>query len=359
MSAYEKIKDLKISIITKYSEYKPISNKVKIYQIHKLKPYKPDTLYFILKSILAIIKIHKNDPIDLINIHTHDSTIISPFLIKLVFKIPILMKIPTEYTTYIKQFELLEQHKSIEKIINYSWFKFFKSFILNKLDYIRPINEKMYQDLIDLKYPQQKILKIPNGIDSKNYLGLKKYDHNGTYFGFVGRLTEIKNLNYLLDEFKHFFSKFPGDKFFIYGEGPEQGKINTFIEQHSLENNIILKGYVKDKKKIYSNIDVLINSSFGEGISNVILEAMSTKTLVIASNVEGNKDLIIHKETGLLFNPYKKKALLNQLNYFKKNDDLVQQIIKNAENEIILNYDIEVIALKIYKFIKSNLSSHK
>ena len=126
-----------------------------------------------------------------------------------------------------------------------------------------------------------------------------------------------------------------------------------------MENNIILKGYVKDKKKIYSNIDVLINSSFGEGISNVILEAMSTKTLVIASNVEGNKDLIIHKETGLLFNPYKKKALLNQLNYFKKNDDLVQQIIKNAENEIILNYDIEVIALKIYKFIKSNLSSHK
>ena len=211
------------------------------------------------------------------------------------------MKIPTEFNIYLRQLDLIGHQNLLAKIINFSWFKFFKFYVLKKINFIRPINKRMYKDLIDLKYPVDNIVKIPNGINSKEFLNYGKIKHPEIRFGFVGRLTEIKNLIYLLDVFKSYFSKYPEDMLYIYGRGPEEKNIIEFIRRNKLTNNILLMGFEEDKKKIYPNIDVLLNSSFGEGISNVILEAMCTETFVIASNVGGNRELIKHKITGLLF----------------------------------------------------------
>jgi len=354
LKSYEKKKDLKISLITKYSEYKPITDRVKIYQYLKFKLYRISSLYFVIKSFFKIAKIHKKEFIDIINIEGHPTIMVSPFLIHLIFKIPIFMKMPTDYSTYIQQIYLSENQRLITKMINYSWFKFFKKIILKKINYIRPINQKMYDDLIELNYPKERILKIPNGIDSKKFIGLKKIIHDGIHFGFVGRLTKIKNLRFLLDVFEIYFTKYPEDKLFLYGEGPEQKFVLDFIKRKNLANKIIFNGFEGDKKKIYSNLDVLVNTSFGEGISNVILEAMCTKTLVIASNVSGNKEIIKHEISGLLFNLASKKNLLQQLIYFKKNSDISKRIIEEAQNEVVQNYDIDVISEKIYNFLKSS-----
>lgn len=358
LKSYEKMRDLKISLITKYSEYKPSTDRVKIYQFLKFKLYRTSSLFFIIKSFFTLMKIHKKEFIDIININGHPTIMISPFLIHLIFKIPILMKVPTDYTTYIRQIYLSENQNLITKLINYSWFNFFKKFILKKIDYVRPINQVMYDDLIELKYPKERIIRIPNGIDTKSIVGLKKNVYDGIHFGFVGRLTKIKNLKLLLDAFEIYFSKYPEDKLLIYGEGSEEKLISAFIKRKNLVNNIILLGFEKDKKKIYSNLDVLVNCSFGEGISNVILEAMCTKTFVIASDIPGNRELIKHKILGLLFNLTSKSELLKQLEFYKDNNEIVKQITERAQIEIIENYDIDVITEKIRIFLKNRLRTN-
>ncbi len=355
LHSYEKIKNIKISIITKYSEYKTVSSNVKIYEIHKFNNYFFDTFYFIIKSFFKIIKIHKKEPINIINIQGHPTIIISPFICRLFFKIPILMKMPIDFASFIRQIYMQEQHKIRSKIINYSWFKFFKNFIFKKLDFIRPINIKMYRDLVNLRFLKKKILLLPNGIYSKNFAGLQKIEHKGTHFGYVGRLTEFKNLRFLLEVFKIYLTKYPFDKLFIYGKGSEEEFILKFINKNKLNNNVILCGFEKDKTKIYSNIDVIIDPALAHGISNTNLEAMCSNTLVIASNVNGNRDLINDGITGLLFNPFKKKDLLEQLLYYKENENFAQRIIINAKKEILTNYDIDVITNKIYTFLKSRL----
>ncbi|MEE9378619.1 MAG: glycosyltransferase, partial [Candidatus Lokiarchaeia archaeon] len=115
-------------------------------------------------------------------------------------------------------------------------------------------------------------------------------------------------------------------------------------------------GFIKDKDKIYSNLDVLIDPALAQGISNTNLEAMSSNTLLIASKVEGNKDLIIDKVTGLLFSPIKKNNLLNTLIFYKENSKKISQIIDNAKKEISQNYEISVITKRILKFMNSRLS---
>jgi len=265
------------------------------------------------------------------------------------------MKIPINFSSHLKDISLLKENKIRSKIINYSWFNFFKNIVLYKINFIRSLNEKIYKDLLDLKFPENHILKIPNGISSKNFLGLSKNDHKNTYFGYVGRLIKFKNLIFLLQVFRLYSLKYPHDRLFFYGKGSEGRIILKFIRKNNLTKNIFLCGFVKDKKKIYSNIDVIIDPALAQGISNAMLEAMCTNTFVIASNVDGNKDLIDNGKTGLLFNPYNKKDLLKQLLYYKENKEIVQQILNNAKNEILLNYDIDIITNKIYRFLKSKL----
>jgi glycosyltransferase involved in cell wall biosynthesis len=241
-------------------------------------------------------------------------------------------------------------------LYRYSWFKFLRRFVLKRIDFIRSINELIFKQLRDINYQIERILRIPNGINSKDFIGIEKDKREEVHFGYVGRLMKFKNLRFLIKVFQEYLAKYPNDKLYIYGRGPEINFIQDFIYENNLEKNIILCGYEKEKEKIYKNIDVLIDPALAQGISNANLEAMCTGTFLIASNVQGNIDLVKHRITGLLFNTYNEKDLLKQLFTFKNDKKLVQEVIINAKKEVITNYDIDVVTNKIYKFLKSRLN---
>lgn len=355
LHSYEKNEDINVSLITKYSEYRPASDKIKIYQIHKFNNFILNEIHFNIKSFMTLLKIHKREPIHILNIHHFTIFKIVPIIIRLFFKIPILMKMPTDFPNYIRNIAAQKSHNFFLKIYSYSWLKFFKKFILKKIDYIRAINDQILNNLIDMNYPRDRILKLPNGISLEKDNSIKKTQRNHINYGFVGRLTGVKNLRFLIRNFKKYFTLYPFDKLHIYGEGPEAKWISQFINIHNLNENIILWGFQRDKSQIFSNIDVLINASFTEGISNSILEAFSTKTFVIASNVSGNKELIKDKITGLIFNPYSGEDLLKQLLTYKGNKIPLETVIENARNEILNIYDIDLITKKIYQFLISKM----
>jgi glycosyltransferase involved in cell wall biosynthesis len=320
---------------------------MKVYSIHKFKNSKLNTIYFFIKSFFKIAHIHKKKPIDVINIHSFHYNLIPPLFIQILFKIPILIKMPMDFITAYR-----EESRFISKLFFYSWMKFFTKFIIyRKKIFIQAVNEKIYDDLHALSFPKEDILKLPNGISSKNYLEIKKLGSKETHFGYVGRLIKSKNLRFLLKTYSKYKLKYPKDKLFIYGKGPEEEFITKFITDNNLEKHIVFSGFEKDKAIIYANIDVFIHPSLGEGSPNTILEAMCTNTFVIASDVSGNQDIINHKIDGLLFNPYKERDLLGQLQFFKEHQELIPQMLENARNKVITNYDINIVANKIFNFL--------
>lgn len=89
------------------------------------------------------------------------------------------------------------------------------------------------------------------------------------------------------------------------------------------KNNVGFKGAVrflgriqseKDLNALYSAADVMIVPSKQENFSNVILESLSSGTPVIAFDVGGNRDLILHNKNGYLVKPYDIKDLINGIN---------------------------------------------
>ena len=63
---------------------------------------------------------------------------------------------------------------------------------------------------------------------------------------------------------------------------------------------MIAAGYQVDPSPFYTLMDVFCLPSLREGLPNVILEAMASGTVVVASNATGNVDLVVEGETGFL-----------------------------------------------------------
>ncbi|MHA1670161.1 MAG: glycosyltransferase family 4 protein [Promethearchaeota archaeon] len=351
LPAYKKIKNLRISLITRYSECQSTSKDFKIYQIHKFRGSFLDKLYFYLGSFYKMVKIHKVEHINIINVHTFSYNIIIPLILRLIFKIPILMKMPIDFRSHIKEVSLMKRYHLVKKFVCYSWLNLFQKYLIKKINFIRVINKRMFEEITDLNYSKRRILRIPNGIEFLKYIDLDKIEHKDVNFGFIGRLSQFKNLKYMLMEFKDYFEEFPSDKLYIYGMGSELSYIKAFIEENDLSDNIFILGFERDRKKIYSSIDVLIDPSLGQGISNANLEAMSTNTFLIASEVDGNIDLVRDGETGLLFNPRKKGALLEKLIFYKKYPRQVNIIIENARKKISETHNISSIINQILDFV--------
>ena len=262
---------------------------------------------------------------------------------------------PIDFSSHLREVYLYKHQKLKSKLINFSWLRFFKKFILHRINFIRVLNKRIYCDLIELKYPKVKILEIPNGITSEKFIVINKIQNPDTHYGYVGRLTEFKNVKFLLGVFKEYLKKYSSDKLFIYGTGPDENYILNFIEENHLSNNIVLMGFEKDKTNIYSNLDVLIDPATAQGISNSNLEAMCSETLVIASDVVGNRDLINHGKTGVLFELNKGEDLLNNLLFYKEHPKIVQEILNKAKLEILNKYEIDVVTKQIFEFLKLKL----
>lgn len=353
---YEEIDNLKISILTKYSEYEPQTERVKIYQLFRFIKSKINTLYFFVRSFFKIIRIHKKNKIHVINVPSYYYDSLPMLLIRLIFKIPLFVKTPSDFETQQREIFMRERHSFLERMAYCGWMKLFNNFVIKREKiFFQALNEKIYKSLVDLGISKEKIAKIPNGISTDKYLNYQKSNRKHINYGFVGRLYKNKNIDTLLKAFRKYSSKYSKDKLLIYGKGPERKYIKKFISEHNLTDRIKLCGFEKDKSKIYKSIDVLIHPSLGEGCPNTILEAGLTNTFIIASDVSGINDIIDHQTSGLLFNPFSQNELFNQLLDYKKSLYDIYTIKKRAKEKIISKYDVELVAKQLYQFLLSKL----
>ena len=144
-------------------------------------------------------------------------------MLHLIFKIPLLIKPPSDFTTQQRELFFSEQFSLFSKMAYYGWMKFFRTFISKrKKIYFQAIKNEIYDDLLKLKVRNRNIIRIPNGISIQNYIKIEKHDKKETHFGYVGRLIRTKNLNFLLNSFRKYLSKYKQDKLYIFGKGPEK-----------------------------------------------------------------------------------------------------------------------------------------
>lgn len=135
----------------------------------------------------------------------------------------------------------------------------------------------------------------------------------GRSFGlFVGRLVMHKNLACLM---RAMAALPPAQRPWIAlaGNGPLREDIEAMREAAGLADDVRFLGERTDATNLMKAADFLVLPSSYEGMSNVLMEAMTVGCPVVASDVGGNPELVEDGMTGLLFPSDDHAALSAQL----------------------------------------------
>ena len=209
---------------------------------------------------------------------------------------------------------------------------------LSWADAITVVSKEAFDYYTNLGY---NVFQIPNAIDISSLTSNEDRRYPKQII-FAGRLSHEKGVNLLIE----IAQKLPGEiDLIILGSGPEEKCIQDLAK---IRKNIHFLGY-QNKEKTISLIrgsDILIQPSLNEGISSTILEAMACKTLVIATNVGGNKELIVNNTTGFLINSNLTSQFIEKIIFILSNKTKYEIIINNAFIHV-QQYDWNVIG-KIY-----------
>lgn len=212
------------------------------------------------------------------------------------------------------------------------------------------------------KFPKHRIKVIYNGVDlsklkpsldlesKRHELGLSK---NSKIIGTACRLNEIKNIPMMFKAFKLVNDDIPDTVLLIAGDGPNKSELMQFACEIGINDKVKFIGLRYDLPEIYCLLDVFVLSSFTEGISVTLLEAMGSTVPAVVTNVGGNPEVVLNRETGMLININAHQEMATAIKSLLLDTNLSDMYSKSGFNRIKNFFSFEKMILSyrdIYLF---------
>lgn len=218
---------------------------------------------------------------------------------------------------------------------------------------------------------QDKIEIIYNGVDTEIFspgsideslrykLGIK---NNDIIIGAVGRISPEKGLEFLISAMPEIIKTYPKAKVLIVGEGNEKycsSLQKTVNELHISFQNVIFTGFCSDIFQVLRCVHIFCLPSLTEGFNRSLLEAMSCGLPVVATDIDGNREIVKDGINGLLVPSKDPNSLAYAIIKLIEDKDTSKRIGQRARQFIIENFSIEKNVKKteeLYKKILENLN---
>ena len=144
-----------------------------------------------------------------------------------------------------------------------------------------------------------KLVVIPNGIDVTRYPASRPVDLTGLgvpagrrVVTFVGRLEKQKGVDWLLANAKPWLDRLLDVDLLLVGKGPEEKRLRWLASTLGISSRVHFAGWRGDVAEILAASCLLVLPSRWEGMPNVVLEAMASRLPVLATAVEGVRELL-------------------------------------------------------------------
>ena len=146
------------------------------------------------------------------------------------------------------------------------------------------------------------------------------YHHHKPFIVALGRLTEVKRLDLLIDAYAHSNMQEECD-LLIIGEGDMRPALEAQITDLGLKDQVILTGSQANPFRYLKQAELLVLSSRTEAFPMVLIESLVLSCPVIATDCPtGPREIVIDGENGLLVDNGNQEALTEALDrlYFDK-----------------------------------------
>lgn len=182
-----------------------------------------------------------------------------------------------------------------------------------RADHLLSVSQRLAERMArDVGIPLEQIRVIRNGVNLARFMGMDAEPargrlgvslDGGIVLGAIGRLVEVKDHATFIDAVQMLRARGRHVQAVIAGDGPLRRDLEERIDARGLTSCFHLLGHRADVETVFRGLDVFVQPSRSEGMSNTILEAMASGRPVVATHVGGADELIDDGTTGVLVPP--------------------------------------------------------
>lgn len=226
------------------------------------------------------------------------------------------------------------------------------TFVLRRVDIFVVLTEEVKRSLVRL-FPGKPVHLLRNGIslqEMRDRHGIRRQDGELLYLGWYIR---EKGVYELVDAVSLLKKKGMIVHLNFFGT-KSVDQLREYIRAKGATDMISVNGWIgyKDKLRALYSSSMLILPSHSEGIPNVILEAMATRTPIVATFVGGMKEILRDEENALIAKVNDPADLSEKIARLLQDKDLAARLADQAYRQAQQSYDVPVIRCQFLKIIE-------
>lgn len=220
--------------------------------------------------------------------------------------------------------------------------------ILRRFDRVVVVSQRMKTQLRRWYIPARKIEVVPNALMVDEFQPDRTDDgvrralgvlRDEILIAYIGRLSPEKGPDVFLHAAARVLRQCSQVRFILIGVGPEERTLRELASQLGIIQQVIFAGYRKDMKRVYNSTDLVVQSSYTEGMPNVVLEALLMQVPVIATNVGGTAEIVEHGRHGVLIPPGSAEMLADQILRFVADRNRFDNMARAGQARIVREFD--------------------
>lgn len=326
-------------------------------------PFLTKALQVMLGFAKAVFLIQKRRP-DIIWTRDGESMFTLP-LAKL-FRLPIIMEINN---LFIDEWRMTTNGSGIRK-----WSSYILGLLNEKIykyaDHLIVVTHKIKEALeSEYEINPKKITVIENGANTELFrpmntkearrkLNLNQADN---YICFVGNLIQWQGAEYLIEASPLILEEYPNTFFLIVGDGPIRKSLTNLVEKLGVSDKFIFTGMVP-----YEKVPLYINSSDICVIPKKpiktsplkLYEYMACKKPVIASDIEGVREILVESKSGICVPPESPHELAKATIGLLRDTKSMKSMGENGRRHIVENRSWEGVARKVFEVCQMVVQKH-
>ena len=219
---------------------------------------------------------------------------------------------------------------------------------LQFFDMIIVVSDKLKQQVLQYKIPEKRIYVLRNSIPVDQYIPDRtdqafrkelRISPETLLIGNIGRLSPEKGQGDFILSVNEILKKKYNVKFVFFGIGPDKEKLKKLVQTKSISNAFIFAGYRTDMQSIYNSLDLVVQSSYTEGMPNVLLESLLMETPVIATDVGGTSEIVKNNNTGSLIKPGDFRSLEIEMERYIKDAEKFRKYAVRGREHVQKNFN--------------------
>ena len=231
------------------------------------------------------------------------------------------------------------------------------------VDAIIVLDNDMEAEALSIGFPTSRVYPMFNGIETSSFAPTLSREDAKKALGmndkilvlYVGRLVPQKSLTTLLQAMKMAVQSCPNLHLMLVGDGPRQESLQALVVSLNIQKFVTFAGNQTNVKPFLWAADIFALPSEQEGMSNALLEAMTTGLACLATPVGASSQMLNYGKCGLLLPVGDISAWGKALIDLGGDPERRAELGKAAHQRVMTEYDFSVVGARYEAFYQSLL----